>query len=57
MRRVALSVPGYVEPMLPTLVETPPEGDDWLHEIKYDGYRTIVAVDGVDTPRLHPQRP
>ena len=49
MRRVALSVPGYVEPMLPTLVESPPEGDDWLHEIKYDGYRTIVAVDGVDT--------
>ena len=35
--------------MLPTLVESPPEGDDWLHEIKYDGYRTIVAVDGDDT--------
>ena len=49
MRRVALSVPGYVEPMLPTLIESPPEGDDWVHEIKYDGYRTIVAVDGVDT--------
>ena len=49
MRRVALSAPGYVAPMMPTLVESPPEGEDWLHEIKYDGYRTIVAVDGVDT--------
>ena len=49
MRRVALSVPGYVEPMLLTLVETPPEGEDWVHEIKYDGYRTILAIDGADT--------
>ncbi|WP_246678974.1 MULTISPECIES: hypothetical protein [unclassified Mesorhizobium] len=22
------------------LVDTPPEGDDWLHEVKFDGYRT-----------------
>ena len=41
--------PGYVAWMMPTLVESPPEGDDWIHEIKYDGYRTIVAIDGVDT--------
>jgi bifunctional non-homologous end joining protein LigD len=27
------------EPQLATLVATAPEGDDWLHEIKYDGYR------------------
>jgi bifunctional non-homologous end joining protein LigD len=26
-------------PQLATLVKTAPEGDDWLHEIKYDGYR------------------
>jgi bifunctional non-homologous end joining protein LigD len=38
--------PGFVEPQLPTLVERPPEGDGWLHEIKYDGYRTQVVVDG-----------
>src|SRR3954466_8205016 len=31
--------------MLPTLVEKSPEGDAWIHEIKYDGYRTILAVD------------
>lgn len=26
-------------PQLTTLVKTPPRGDMWLHEIKYDGYR------------------
>jgi ATP-dependent DNA ligase len=35
--------------MLLTLVETPPEGEDWIHEVKYDGYRTLVAVDGAHT--------
>lgn len=28
-------------PMLPTLVKEPPSGDDWLHEIKWDGYRLL----------------
>lgn len=27
------------EPQLATLVKEVPDGDDWLHEIKYDGYR------------------
>jgi bifunctional non-homologous end joining protein LigD len=27
------------QPQLATLVEEPPRGGDWLHEIKYDGYR------------------
>ena len=27
------------QPQLATLVKAPPEGDGWLHEIKYDGYR------------------
>jgi bifunctional non-homologous end joining protein LigD len=35
----------FVPPLLPTLVDVPPEGDQWEHEIKYDGYRTLVAVD------------
>ena len=33
------------------------EGDDWLHEIKYDGYRAIAAVGGGKAVDLHPQRP
>jgi bifunctional non-homologous end joining protein LigD len=34
----------FVEPMMPALVDEPPEGDQWLHEIKYDGYRTQVIL-------------
>ena len=30
--------PDY-DPQLATLVKTPPSGDEWLHEIKFDGYR------------------
>ncbi len=37
---------GFVEPMLPTLVAAPPQGDDWTHEIKYDGYRTQLVIEG-----------
>jgi hypothetical protein len=28
----------FVAPLIPTLVEKPPEGDDWIHEVKFDGY-------------------
>jgi hypothetical protein len=35
----------FVEPLLPTLVEKPPEGDDWIHEIKFDGYRSQIVID------------
>lgn len=33
--------PWRVEPMLSTLVEEPFDGDEWLFEIKWDGYRAI----------------
>lgn len=37
--------------MQPRLVDVPPAGDGWLHEIKYDGYRTqLVIQDGRRTP-------
>ncbi|RWE11575.1 MAG: DNA ligase [Mesorhizobium sp.] len=35
----------FVRPLEPIQVETPPVSDDWLHEIKYDGYRTQVILD------------
>ncbi|HWJ17172.1 MAG TPA: DNA ligase D, partial [Geobacterales bacterium] len=38
--------PGFVEPCLALLVEKPPAGDGWLHEIKFDGYRLMAAIDG-----------
>ncbi len=31
--------------MSPTWVEVPPEGDDWIHEIKYDGYRAQLIIE------------
>jgi ATP-dependent DNA ligase len=36
----------FIPPMLPTPNQVPPEGDQWLHEIKYDGYRTQIVLDG-----------
>ena len=42
-RRAAL--PKFVQPQLATLVERPPEGDRWLHELKHDGYRMLARLD------------
>jgi bifunctional non-homologous end joining protein LigD len=36
----------FVAPALCQPVQRPPEGDAWLHEIKYDGYRLQAAVSG-----------
>jgi ATP-dependent DNA ligase len=30
--------------MLPSLALEPPKGDQWIHEIKFDGYRTVLVV-------------
>jgi bifunctional non-homologous end joining protein LigD len=40
------ALPPFIEPQLATLVDAPPAGGDWLHEIKFDGYRMIAAVAG-----------
>ncbi|UJR79999.1 non-homologous end-joining DNA ligase [Sandaracinus amylolyticus] len=37
-----------VEAQLATLVDEPPEGDAWLHEIKFDGYRALAYLDHGD---------
>ncbi len=42
-RRAA--APARLEPELATLVEQPPEGDEWLHEIKFDGYRVMCHLE------------
>lgn len=40
-------MPVGFEPQLATLRASPPTGDDWLHELKWDGYRLLVdLVDG-----------
>jgi len=38
------AVPAVIKPQLASPVDTPPEGEAWLHEIKFDGYRTIAVV-------------
>lgn len=38
----------FIPPCIPTLVEKPPEGDAWTHEIKYDGYRTQIHLAGAE---------
>ncbi|MER9652494.1 DNA ligase [Mesorhizobium sp. M0152] len=35
----------FIKPEEPILVEVPPVSDDWLHEIKYDGFRTQLILD------------
>ena len=41
------SPPAFIEPQLATLVSDPPPGPDWLHEVKFDGYRMeCLLADG-----------
>ena len=38
-------LPKNVEPALSTLAAAPPSGQDWAHEIKFDGYRILAYID------------
>jgi bifunctional non-homologous end joining protein LigD len=38
--------PGFIFPQLATLVDKPPKGAQWLHEIKFDGYRILTFKNG-----------
>jgi bifunctional non-homologous end joining protein LigD len=38
-------LPESIDLELATLVDQPPTGDEWLHEIKFDGYRLVARVD------------
>jgi bifunctional non-homologous end joining protein LigD len=40
------AIPDFVAPELCTLVDRPPGGEGWCHEIKFDGYRVQVRVKG-----------
>jgi bifunctional non-homologous end joining protein LigD len=35
----------WIRPQLTQLVDAPPDGYGWLHEIKYDGYRMMARLD------------
>jgi bifunctional non-homologous end joining protein LigD len=38
-------LPQWIKPQLTRLVDEPPDGPDWLHEIKFDGYRMHARLD------------
>lgn len=40
--------PRFRPPQLATLVDAVPAGNGWMHEIKFDGYRAIVACAGAE---------
>ncbi|STX60985.1 DNA ligase D [Legionella birminghamensis] len=40
------AMPEKMSPQLTTLADTPPTGDAWLHEIKWDGYRMLAFKKG-----------
>ena len=42
---VKAALPGFVEPELATLVDDPPAGEDWVHEMKLDGYRILACIE------------
>jgi ATP-dependent DNA ligase len=38
-------LPDWIRPQLTQLVKEAPEGDQWLHEIKFDGFRMHARLD------------
>jgi hypothetical protein len=44
-RAEATALPGWIKPQLTKLVEQPPDGSEWLHELKFDGYRMHERLD------------
>ena len=50
-------LPPFVEPELATLGETAPSGDEWVHEIKFDGFRLQARIDGGRGEAPDPQGP
>lgn len=45
-KRAHVAPPPFRPVQLATLVDHVPHGDRWLHELKYDGYRTLIAIGG-----------
>ena len=44
--------PAFRSPQLATLVDSVPAGNQWLHEVKYDGYRALIAT-GARGPKIY----
>lgn len=46
--KTSQKLPAFREPQLAILVDAVPGGNSWMHEIKFDGYRAIIAALGND---------
>src|SRR5437588_7352100 len=44
-RAEVTALPAWIKPQLTKLVDAPPGGPEWLHEIKFDGYRMHARLD------------
>src|ERR1700726_278977 len=44
-RRTETALPQWIKPQLTQLADQAPDGPDWLHEIKFDGYRMHARLD------------
>jgi bifunctional non-homologous end joining protein LigD len=42
----------FIEPMKALLQAEPPSGDDWVYEIKFDGFRALAYADGANVRLL-----
>ena len=48
-------LPDFIPPCLALLGTTAPDSDDWMHEIKFDGYRMQARIDSRQGPAAHAQ--
>ena len=41
-----MKMPGFIAPQLAKLMAHPPSGANWVHEVKFDGYRMQARIEG-----------
>ena len=46
------TAPKFVPPMKATAVKALPEGEEWIYEVKWDGYRALAIKNGEDVQLL-----
>jgi len=48
MSAIQLRPPKFIAPQVPILSAEPPEAHGWIHQIKHDGFRTLLRIDRSD---------
>jgi bifunctional non-homologous end joining protein LigD len=49
---IKVANPGFIEPCDPTLREKPPRGEEWVYEIKADGYRAQLHLEAATSKSI-----